>query len=302
MFEYDRAMKILASKYPYVFQELLFGKNAAIKFLGIEDTAINIAEKRPDKVFIFGEGKSETMVSFEFMLTPRRERLQDFHVNNGLLTGSLNKPVVTVIVYMERGKYRTFHVEYVAKVGNAITSTQFSRILLWEYKDRIKSGELWELAPLLVLFEEEPDEETILEEKKLISHVTDERERADLMGLAAMVAFRKFKEAKIKELFFEEYDMLKQSSFVKEWMQDSWEKGRQDGWKEGQKDGWKEGQIEIILKLITKVLGHINPELEAKIHSLSDTEIERLSDDLFSMKKTSDLEEWFRLRRKNSDN
>ena len=92
--------------------------------------------------------------------------------------------------------------------------------------------------------------------------------------------------------------MLKQSSFVKEWMQDSWEKGRQDGWKEGQ----KEGQIEIILKLLTKVLGRISPELEAKIHSLSDTEIERLIDDLFSMKKTTDLEEWFRVRRENSEN
>jgi len=55
------------------------------------------------------------------------------------------------------------------------TRTEFSRILLWEYKDRIWSGEFHELAPLLVLFEEKPTEETILEEKALIKSVKDEK-------------------------------------------------------------------------------------------------------------------------------
>ena len=36
-----------------------------------------------------------------------------------------------------------------------------------------------------------------------------------------------------------------------------------------------------------------------KIRSLNDSDIERLSDDLFSMKKTIDLEEWFQNRNEN---
>ena len=59
---------------------------------------------------------------------------------------------------------------------------------------------------------------------------------------------------------------------------------------------------EIILKVPMKVWRRINPELEAKIHQLSDTEIGRLSDDLVSKKKITDLEELFRVRRRNSDN
>ena len=310
MFEYDRTLKILAARYPYVFQGLLFGKDTETKFLRVEDTAINIPERRPDKVFFFGKGKSETVVSFEFMLSPKQKRLQDFHIKNGLLTGSLRKPVVTVIIYLERGKYRTFPYEYVARLEGAITKTQFSRILLWEYKDKIKSGELWELAPLLVLLEDEPDEKTILEEKEIINRVSDKQERADLLGLAAMVAYRKFKKDKIKELFFKEYNMLKESSFVKDWLQESWENGREKGLQEGQEKGLqegrekglREGQLGIILKLLEKVLGRISSELEARIRALSDAEIERLSYDLLNMKKINDLEEWFKMRDKNSKN
>ena len=302
MFEYDRTLKILAAKYPYVFQGLLFGKDTKTKFLGIEDAAINIPEKRPDKVFIFGKGKLETIICFEFMLNPKRKRLQDFHIKNGLLTASLRKPVVTVIIYLERSKYRTFPYEYVARLEGAITKTQFSRILLWEYKDKIKSGELWELAPLLVLLEDEPDEKTILEEKEIINRVSDKQERADLLGLAAMVAYRKFKKDEIKELFFKEYNMLKESSFVKDWVKESWENGREKGLREGKEKGLREGQLRIILKLLETVLGRVSSELEARIRALSDAEIERLSCDLLSMKKMDDLEEWFKVRDENSKN
>ena len=159
-------------------------------------------------------------------------------------------------------------------------------------------------------FEDNPNTETILAEKELIKRVKDERERVDLLGLATMVAFRKFKDSIIKDLFYKEFDMLKESSFVKEWVQEGWEKGRveghekghEEGHEEGRVEGLRDGEIRIIIKLLERTLGRVSANLENKIRSLDDKDIERLSDDLFSIKKTTDLEQWLRHRDENSKN
>jgi hypothetical protein len=302
MFELDRAMKILAARYPLVFQQLLFGENPEVKFEKVEDSAINVAEHRSDKIFCYLENGKRKIVNLEFVIQPDPNDLLRFHIKNGLLTASYLVEVVTVIVYLERGRYRTFPNEYVARIGQASTKTQFSRILLWEYKDRIRSGEFRELAPLLVLFEEKPTEATLLEEKALIKSVADEQEQSNLLALAIMIAFRKFKEPIIKELFYKEYNMLKEASFVKEWIQESWEKGQQEGQSIGLREGLRKGQIKIILKQLENILGRVDLELEKRIHSLSDSDIEKLSEALLRMKNTTDLEEWLRLREENSKN
>jgi len=306
MFEIDRTLKILAAKYPKVFQRLLFGDKAEIEFLGVEDTAINIPEQRSDKIFKFRRGKRETFISFEFMIQPKRKDLQNFYVKNGFLTAALRKPVITVIVYLERGKYRTFPYEYATQLDGIEMSTRFARLLLWEYADRIRSGEFKELAPLLVLFEDRPSKEIVLEEKKLIHEVQDIQERSDLIALAAMLAFRRFKNGLIKELFYEEYQMMKASNFIEEWVQEGWEKGRVKGREEGREEGGRDGQIKVILSQLKKVLGRVGPDLERKIRLLTDKEIENLTYDLLEMRAINDLEQWLRQRtqsnHKNRDN
>jgi predicted transposase YdaD len=152
----------------------------------------------------------------------------------------------------------------------------------------------------------------VLEEKKLIHKVEDSQERSDLLALAAMVAFRKFKNGLIKELFYEEYQMMKASNFIEEWIQEGWEKGRreglekgreegrqvgrQEGWQEGQQEGRREGQIKVILSQLKKILGRVRPDLERKIHLLTDKEIEKLTCDLLDMRAISDLETWVKQR------
>jgi predicted transposase YdaD len=304
MFELDRTMKILAARYPQIFQQILFGTNPDIQFLGVEDTAINVPEQRSDKIFRFRKGKTETIISFEFMARPELKQLQNFHVKNGLLTGSLRQPVATVIVYLERGRYRNFPDEYSVRLDGVLTVNRFTRVLLWEYAERIRNGELKELAPLLVLFSERPSTDIVFEEKKLINEVKDVRERADLLALAAMVAFRKFRRNLVEQLFYKEYEMLKESNFIQEWVKEGWEKGREEGreegWEKGREEGWREGRITTILTLLEQVLGRVSSELEQKIRRLSDGEIKKLTKDLLDMKKVSDLEEWLEIQDKNN--
>jgi predicted transposase YdaD len=299
MFELDRTLKIIAARYPYIFQTILFGSNPEIQFLGVEDTAINLPEQRSDKIFRFRKGKSDTLISFEFMIRPEAKQLQNFHVKNGLLTGSLRQPVATVIVYLERGRYRNFPDEYVVRLDGVVTATRFTRILMWEYADRIRNGEFKELAPLLVLFSDRPSPDIMIEEKKLINEVSDQTERADLLALAAMVAFRRFDRELIEQLFYKEYHMLKQSNFIQEWIKEGWQKGVEKGREEGMEKGWREGSIATILAILENVLGRVRPELQQQIASLSDSEIKKLAKDLLAMKQVHDLEQWLEIQNRN---
>ena len=80
--------------------------------------------------------------------------------------------------------------------------------------------------------------------------------------------------------------VVKQSSFVREWID------------EGRKEGFREGRIELLQSQLKRILGRVDLELEKRLNKLSDKEIEKLSLDLLGIKQLSDLEEWFRLHQK----
>ena len=115
--------------------------------------------------------------------------------------------------------------------------------MLWEFKERIESGELLELAPLLPLFYQKPNLELLEKERELIQKASDFQQRSDLITLAMMVAFRKYETQFIQEFFKKEHQILKESTFVKEWIKEGWEKGIKEGkkrdWKKGKKKGWR---------------------------------------------------------------
>lgn len=290
MHEIDRVMKMLAAKYPHIFMKLLFSDNPDVRFQAVEDTTINIPEKRSDKVFRIKANDRDIILSLEFMIRPDLKMMKRLHTKNGILSESFKLPVLTVIIYLEQGRYRTFHDRYSVDVSGMRNEIIFHRILLWEYEQQIRKGELKELAPLLILFSKREDRKVIDDEKQLIRKVKDKQEQADLLALSAMVAYRKFKDILIKELFFKEYNMLKQSSFVREWID--------EGKKEGKIEGFREGRIELLLAQLKRILGRVNSDLEERVNKLNDKELDKLSLDLLGIKQLSDLEEWFRIHQK----
>ena len=64
-------------------------------------------------------------------------------------------------------------------------------IRLWEHADRIRNGDLTELATLLVLCENSPTEETLREERDIILKLdVGPSENVDLLALAMNVGMR----------------------------------------------------------------------------------------------------------------
>lgn len=294
--ELDRVMKMLASKYPAVFMQLLFGHQEGVVLKRVEDTTINIPQKQSDKVFRVVAHGQEAMINFEFMTEPDKRRLRDFHCKSGMLTATFDCEVVTVIIYLDRSRYKTFPDTYQPQIGGICNRNQFEIRRLWDYKERIESGELKGLIPLLVLCEAQPEISLLKQEKELISQIPVQNERNDMIALAMMVAFRKFREEIVRELFKEERNLMKESDFIQEFIKEGREIGREEGWKEGHKEGQKEGQKEtqlsIINRLIEKKFGSVPSDVYERIELLDYDQLRNLIFDLIDMKQLIELKNW----------
>ncbi|MCI0697667.1 hypothetical protein L0337_37420 [candidate division KSB1 bacterium] len=212
LFEIDRAVKVLLREHPETFLDLFFGRDRNVVFQGVEDPQVNIPERRADKVWLIADQGENAALHIEAMLEPDKRELANFKTKNALLEETLKRPVVTIIVYLEKGRYETFPYIYETQAGLFKNTLIFARILIWEHKERISNGELKELAPFLLLCEDELSDALIERVKKLIYQVSDERERRNLFSVAYMVAYRKAKDrfpdknqrkAFVQEKFFE---------------------------------------------------------------------------------------------------
>ncbi len=308
MHEIDQVLKVLSGRFPHVFLKLLFGDRKDIELIGLEDTQLNIPEYRSDKIYRLKHDGKETILNLEFMIQPRKSVLRRFLIKTALLMASYSLPAVTVIVYLERGRYKTFPVAFENQLLCFRNRYVLDKILLWEYKDQIESGELLELAPLLPLCFSKPEIKLLETERQLIQQIPDQQQRSDLIALAMMVAFRKYDTQFVREFFRKEYHMLKESTFVQEWIKEGRKEGREEGLKigleQGKKVGLEEGiefgKLALLLHLIRTKFQTIDQKTEAQLKKLKDKQIDELSAQLFTMQDMKELMDW--LRKNNTNN
>jgi hypothetical protein len=116
-------------------------------------------------------------------------------LKNASLNYQAGGPVILVVVYLRKGRYRQFPSEHVIRAEGLSNTYHLHTIRLWEHRDRIRSGELGALAPLLVLCEDNPDERTLQDEREIIRNLlAPEPVKNELIGLAVMLGARFFSE------------------------------------------------------------------------------------------------------------
>jgi hypothetical protein len=215
----DRSVKALCRRVPWALLQLL-GVDPAVE-LAWEDVSINLPEFRADQVLILGapEDPNRWAIHFEYQLQPDSRLLRSWRLKNAALSEQLGMDVLLVVIYLSPGVYHTFPSEYVQLHGALCNRFEFSTLKLWENAGRIRSGELAALAPLLVLCEDAPVAETVLEEQSLIrAAAVDEDVRADLISLAISVATRYLTRDFVFNLFREDMEVLKEAGIVEEWI------------------------------------------------------------------------------------
>ncbi|MCC2671695.1 MAG: hypothetical protein K0Q72_4166 [Armatimonadetes bacterium] len=232
-------MKALLRSYPEALFRLA-GYPIDAGRLRMEDTAINVPEQRADHVFVVCDeaSRDEGALYLEYQLQPRSELLSTWFAKAGALNRQLGLPVVLLAIYLEKGHRASFPNEYVSTVGRFSNSFRFPTVRLWEHAERIRSGELWPLAPLLVLCEDDPGERTLREEVALINRSgVGSEEQAELLAVALRVASRRLSRSLVEAIFREELPMVRGASIIDDWIAEGEARGEARGKAEGETHG-----------------------------------------------------------------
>jgi hypothetical protein len=142
MQDLDWAFKTALTLKPDCMLDLLFGSRRQAKVKEITDAQINIPELRADKALIIEDDGKIFYLLLEAMLEPDRSDLPTFALKALGMQYTLKKPVIAVIVYLQKGDYATFPDSFENRVGNISNQFILTKILLWEHKERILNGEL----------------------------------------------------------------------------------------------------------------------------------------------------------------
>ncbi len=138
-------------------------------------------------------------------------------------------PVFSFAFYL---KYRKSPIptEYNVRAGKQVIHRfTYPVIKLWEYVGQICSGQYRELAPLLVMLVEQPDEQILQTERQLILKETNLDKRADLLSLALTLASSHFDKELLRRLFREEINQMRGATLIDEWLEEAEVKAESKG-------------------------------------------------------------------------
>ena len=170
----------------------------------------------------------EWLLHIEFQLEHFADFPRRMCHTHGALTQQFKMPVLSFAVYLQRRK-APLPTEYLVEIDNvAINRFSYPVIKLWEYTQQIRNGQLRELAPLLVMLEEAPNEETLQVERQLILAEPDPDKRADLLAIAITLAARMFDREFLRRFFREELAQMQHATLVDEWLDEAVQKAVQE--------------------------------------------------------------------------
>jgi hypothetical protein len=273
---FDRSLKVLIRR---VFPTLLrlAGVEVDPALVHPDDTAINLPEHTADHLFRIGadDDPARWALHLEYQLQPDPRVLPDWFYKNAALNKALEIPVVLMAVYLTRGDRATFPASYTVQGGPLQNRYLFETIRLWEHAERIRGGDLPELAPLLVLCEDEPTEATLRQERELILSLDVARPvRADLLAVAITVGTRFFARELLEAIFREEMEMLKEAGFIEEWIQEGVARGEAVGEARGEARGRLREARRFLLRQLEGRFGELPPAVVARVEQAEVAECE----------------------------
>jgi predicted transposase YdaD len=162
---------------------------------------------------------------------------------------------------------------------------QFRAIRLWEEPvENFMS--IPGLLPYAVLARTS-DRESVLERVVVeLERLSSRQERNNLIAAAGIFAGLELSQDIIRRII--RSDVMRESVIYQEILQE----GRIEGRVEGRDEGRVEEGRALVLRLLTRKLGNINPELRAQVNSLSIDRVESLGEALLDFSQMSDLIVW----------
>jgi hypothetical protein len=266
---FDRVLKVLAREYVPQFLELAL-PGTPLQVVGtLENVELALPEERLDFAHRLVYGEHEYVLHIEFQTEHRADTPQRLFVYSALLTRQLRLPVLTVVFYLTRRSVPLPDAYEVQVGGVTVNRFEYPVVKLWEYADEIAAGRWPELAPLLVsLVGEQPDETILVRARELILQEQDHRKRANLLACAVTIGARYFDKAFLWQFFREEIEMIREATFVEDWLEERLEEGLQQG--------LQQARLADVLRILRWRFGELPLSLEERLSLLKAEELEPL--------------------------
>jgi predicted transposase YdaD len=268
---FDRSLKVIARNHADLFLRLAL-PDTPIQLSGKpENVELSLPVQPVDFVHRVVYADQEHLLHIEFQLEHFADFPRRMCTCHGALTQQFKLPVLSFAFYL---KYRKAPIpnEYVARLGEQVINRFTYPVLkLWDYTDQIRQGHYRELAPLLVILVDKPDEQTLQSERALILAEPDREKRADLLAVALSIATRSFDTQFLRNFFREEIDEMKHAPLMEEWLEEATEQGRLEGIRTQQRK-------DILRTLRVRF-------------SLTDMQADRISQDLTNISDLAQLDE-----------
>lgn len=238
---YDQTLKILARNHTEVFLRLAF-PHTPVHLVGTLENVELILPTRPvDFVHRVAYKGQEYLFHLEFQWAHEKGFPQRLFSYVGLLTEQYKLPVLALALYLKPRVAPLPHAYVVKLADQPVNQFTYPVIKLWEHVAQIRNGQYRELAPLLLLLVAPPTEQLLQEERVLILQEPDPQKRADLLALAVTIAKKYFDPKFLWRFFSQEVAEMKESFFVKQWLQESHEQGFVQGIGQGLERGLEQG-------------------------------------------------------------
>jgi predicted transposase/invertase (TIGR01784 family) len=266
----------LAESFPEDFASWLLGE--PISLTQLSPSELSLEPIRADALILLSSDDLILHIEFQTEPDPMMPfRLADYRLR--VFRRFPNKRMRQVVIYLTRSNSELVYQNVFEIPG---TRHEFEVIRLWEQPTQLFL-ESTGLLPLAVLTQAADASQTLRQVAERVESIPELGVQSNVAASAGILAGLLLKRDFINQVL--RRDIMQQSVIYQEWREEFLQEGRQ------------EGELLLILRLLSRRIGEVSPEMRSQIQALSLDRLESLGEALLDFTKPDDLSNWMRAQR-----
>jgi predicted transposase/invertase (TIGR01784 family) len=278
---FDPTCKFLAESFPADFATWLLGE--PITLTKLSPTELSLEPIRADSLILLNSDRLILHIEFQTEPDPTMPfRMADYRLR--LHRRFPDKEIRQIVIYLNpTGSELVYQTVFEIPGMRA----EFEVIRIWEQPTQ-PFLESTGLLPLAVLTKTPDKAQTLRQVATRVEAISEQRVQSNIAASAGILAGLTLNRDFINQVLRRE--IMQQSVIYQEWKEEFLQEGEQVG---EQRGALREGQS-LILRLLTRRIGDITPEIRSQIQSLPQIQLEDLGEALLDFKDGADLQDWLR--------
>lgn len=271
IFMYDNTCKYLAENFPEDISSWLIGDRVTLTEL--KPTELNVDPIRADSIILLSNQDLILHLEFQTVADDQMQfRMLDYRIR--AYRKFPTKRMRQIIIYLKKTTSELVH-QTTFEIEN--TLHRFEAIRLWE-QPASTFLELPGLYPFASLAQTDEPELVLRNVAAKIEAIRDRKVQADLSATASVLAGLVLSKNQVKQIL--RRDIMRESVVYQDILEEGLERGLQQ-------------ERALVVRLLTKKIGDLSPQVQSQVSSLSIDQVESLGESLLDFASMADLEAWF---------